>query len=93
MSEIIPEALLRSDNEDFGISAREDIKLTLMTRRRYRWELECDVPTATQSENTILRFEELRPYFRPLDELLLLPDRQTGHRHSTSEFEIQPHND
>ena len=41
LEEIVPSALLESDDPSFGMGYRKQIRLDLLTRHRYKWDIFC----------------------------------------------------
>ena len=74
LAKVVPEDFLNSENPAFNIPFRKDIKLDIMTRHRYKWDIECEMKRKAFYES----IKDLELYFQPLDFIKGLPDKMPG---------------
>lgn len=54
----------------FDFDERLDIKLNLMSRRRYRWDIYCERLFEKQHRAFFEVMSQIRPYFYPLEQIM-----------------------
>ena len=78
----------------FGMSARDDIKLHVMTRKRYRWDMGCEKATVLKSRYFMETLWRVRQYFYPIDLISKFPGKHSGsHSHTFIKEYPWLHND
>ena len=57
-----------------------------MTRKRYRWDIQCEQFSKTSSKGFYEMLQRLRYLFYSDEEIMNFPDYYFGHSHSSSEI-------
>ena len=66
---------------------RKNIKLNLITRKRYRWDITCEYTENRKSRRFFRNLQAISYYFKPIEKMLTLPRNLIGYRHQQSDEE------
>ena len=75
------------------LKSRNDLKLQVMTRQRYRWDLACEKSDVKSRHTFAAALHSIRVYFYSLEQWNNFATDAGNHKHSSDEAENKYHDD
>ena len=73
--------------------ARADLRLNVMTRKRYTWDVECEKNEQTTSKGFFNELNSIRGYFYSYKQIKAFKDVESMHDHSSADTYNKFHDD